>query len=186
MNQAAGSCSVTTPCLLNSFPSVLHGGDSLSVRRLRGCPKRMMCFPSLMWGRISITLMIIRTETVALHRPFAVNSRIQCVDCWLFSNCCTFDETHVGEVRFEVQLWKAPELVFLVKWVSYQGARGFGWTRRRSRRYPVKAVIRTASPRCSNGGDPKERRWHPGCKREFLFHVVSGNGRPIERCLEFR
>ena len=41
--------------------------------------------------------------------------------------CCTCDETHVGEVRFEVQLWKAPELMFLVKWVSYQGARAFGW-----------------------------------------------------------
>ena len=56
--------------------------------------------------------------------------------------------------KFEVQLWKASELVFLVKWVMYQGARGFGWARWRRHRCSTSAVIWTASPRCSHGAGP--------------------------------
>ena len=64
--------------------------------------------------------------------------------------CCTCDDTNVGEVRFAVQLGKTLELVFLVKWVRYQGARGFGWARWRRHRCSTSAVIWTASPRCSH------------------------------------
>ena len=56
--------------------------------------------------------------------------------------------------KFEVQLWKASELVFLVKWVRYQGARGFGWARWRRHRCSTSAVIWTASPRCSHWAGP--------------------------------
>ena len=59
------------------------------------------------------------------------------------------DDIHVREVRFAVH-GKTLELVFLVKWVRYQGARGFGWARWRRHRCSTPAVIRTASPRCSH------------------------------------
>ena len=104
----------------------------------------------------------------------------------LEGNCtrCTCDETHVGEVRFEVQQWKAPELMFRVKWMSYQGAGGFGWARRRSRRYPVKAVIRTASPRCSNGGRSKRKEGDTlGVSENFISCCFR---KWNERCFEFR
>ena len=69
---------------------------------------------------------------------------------WRGTACCTCDDTNVGEVRFAVQLGKTLELVFLVKWVRYQGARGFGWARWRRHRCSTSAVIWTVSPRCSH------------------------------------
>ena len=76
---------------------------------------------------------------------------------WRGTACCTCDDTNVGEVRFAVQLGKTLELVFLVKWVRYQGARGFGmfgWARWRRHRCSTSAVIWTASPKCSYRASP--------------------------------
>ena len=100
---------------------------------------------------------------------------------------CTCDDTNVGEVRFAVQLGKTLELVFLVKWVRYQGARGFGWARWRRHRcstsHATSAVIWTASPRCSHWAGPyfmvfpcfpikKEHEGHAKAKHD-IWHMDS-------------
>ena len=59
-----------------------------------------------------------------------------------------------------------------VKEARTQVAGDSAWARQRSRRCSTSAVIQTASPRCSHGGGPKDRKVKPWCITENCHYIL--------------